>query len=391
MVVVFGYLQSIKDEAIPDEKMVEINRMMDQLQKGKSLHDMENDEIQVSMITQQELNLNVYMNHTKSRVIVLPAVQEGVFYLFEYQVQRIPSVVIWIIQFIFLFVFLCILLFMLYIKHQIIKPFHEMETMAKALANRDFTYQLPQQKSKFFGSFVWAIDMMKEELRYHEQQELQLMKEKKMMILSLSHDIKTPLSNIRLYTETIAKHMYPVETIMLRLEENCTKIDTYIKEIMAANQEDLFDFTVENKEMYLHSIITLFEEQRHRIETAMIAYQQSDYEDSLVKADIFRIKEVIGNIVDNAMKYGDGDWIHVRFYTEEHHAILQIENSGIPIAMEDINSVFSSFYRGKNIRKQEGNGLGLYICKQWMKRMNGDIFLTQTDYSVSFHIVLDNV
>ncbi len=75
-------------------------------------------------------------------------------------------------------------------------------------------------------------------------------------------------------------------------------------------------------------------------------------------------------------------------YEEDHHSILKLENSGSYIEQSDAGAIFQSFYRGNNVNSHAGNGLGLYICKQLMQKMDGDIFMTQEQGSVSFHLVL---
>lgn len=381
-------LLQLRNETIPDEALVDINRMASELQAGKRISEVKKSDIQVELIDMKAASMHSYMDRSRTRIILLPTDQEGNFYRFTYQVQRIPSSVFWIINTTLIIVILFIVYILLYIRKQIIQPFHNMEAMANALKNRDFTYELPQQKQRFFGKFVWAIDVMKEELRHHEEKETELMKEKQTMIASLSHDIKTPLSNIRLYTDAMKEHLYPEKLICARLYENCDKIDQYVKEIMHASNEDLFDFSVHMEEVYLHDVEELLKREKERIELALVAYEQQSCRNQLIYTDRIRLREVIGNVIDNALKYGDGKWIHVSFYEEDHHSILQIKNSGQNIDKTDANAIFQSFYRGSNTANQKGNGLGLYICKQLMRKMDGDIFMTQNKGSVSFHLVL---
>lgn len=309
-----GLLLWLRDETIPDEALVEINRMAKELEKGKQMNELASSKIQVELLELKKTSMQSYMDRSRTRSVLLPAKQEGSFYRFTYRVQRIPSSIFWIINTTLLGVILLVVYLLFYIRRQIIQPFHNMEAMATALKNRDFTYELPQQKHRFFGKFIWAIDVMKEELRHHEEKETALMKEKQTMIASLSHDIKTPLSNIRLYTDAMKEHLYSEELICERLYENCDKIDQYVKEIMHTSNEDLFDFDVHMEEVYLHDVEVLLRREQERIELALISYEQSPCKDQLVYTDLTRLREVIGNIVDNAMKYGDGKWIHVSFY-----------------------------------------------------------------------------
>lgn len=386
-----GLLLQLRDETIPDEALVEINRMAKELEDGKQMKELASSEIQIELLELKKTSMQSYMDRSRTRSVLLPAKQEGSFYRFTYRVQRIPSSVFWIINTTLLGVILFVIYLLFYIRRQIIQPFHNMEAMATALKNRDFTYVLPQQKQRFFGKFVWAIDVMKEELRHHEEKETALMKEKQTMIASLSHDIKTPLSNIRLYMDAMKEHLYAEELICERLYENCDKIDQYVKEIMHTSNENLFDFDVLMEEVYLHDVEALLRREQERIELALISYEQAPCKDQLIYTDLIRLREVIGNVVDNAMKYGDGKWIHISFYEEDHHGILKIENSGSYIDQSDAGAIFQSFYRGNNVASHAGNGLGLYICKQLMQKMDGDIFMTQEQESVSFHLVLGTV
>lgn len=381
------FLVHMQNEAVPNNPLVEINRIYNELQAGKDIQDVSMKGIQISKIEKADISLNVYMNRSKERVILLPA-DEEMFYQFQYEITHISTTIVWLINLFFAISIIVICYVNYYIRKQIIKPFHELEYIADALRNRDFTYELPQQKYKYFGKFIWAIDVMKEELQYHEEKELQLMKDKKTMIASISHDIKTPLSNIRLYTDTLQTSIYPTSTIQQRLYENCDKIDQYIKDIQNTNNENLFDFEVNMQEVYLHDITHILKQEEERVQLAMVDYQQDSCKDKLVYTDLYRLKEVINNVVDNAIKYGDGKWIHVSFYEEDHHQIITIKNSGDAIEAKDNNAIFQSFYRGNNVKNQKGNGLGLYICKQLMKKMDGDIFLSQDEGSVCFHIVL---
>ena len=346
--------------------------------------------VQVELLELKKTSMQSYMDRSRTRSVLLPAKQEGSFYRFTYRVQRIPSSIFWIINTTLLGVILLVVYLLFYIRRQIIQPFHNNGGYGNSFAKTEnFTYELPQQKHRFFGKIhLGQLMMMKEELRHHEEKETALMKEKQTMIASLSHDIKTPLSNIRLYTDAMKEQLYSEELICERLYENCDKIDQYVKEIMHTSNEDLFDFDVHMEEVYLHDVEVLLRREQERIELALISYEQSPCKDQLVYTDLTRLREVIGNIVDNAMKYGDGKWIHVSFYEEDHHSILKLENSGSYIEQSDAGAIFQSFYRGNNVNSHAGNGLGLYICKQLMQKMDGDIFMTQEQGSVSFHLVL---
>ena len=65
-----------------------------------------------------------------------------------------------------------------------------------------------ENQNKYFGKFIWGINMLKDALESHKRKELRLTKEKKMMVLSISHDVKTPLNAINLYAKALEEEVY---------------------------------------------------------------------------------------------------------------------------------------------------------------------------------------
>lgn len=388
MIVVNISLNKLQNERIPNTALVTINRMYREAMEGKTISSLQKEGVTMKLVSEKELQLSSFLNQSQYSIVLLPAQEQGMFYWFAYEQARIPQWLILLVNIIFCFIIVFILYLYCYIRKQVIQPFHQMKALAQALKNRDFTYQLPQQKARLFGDFIWAIDVMREELRAHEETEVQLLKEKKLMIASVSHDIKTPLSNIRLYTDALQESLYPQEIIQARIYENCEKINQYINEIMAANQEDLFDFSVHMEEIYMEEVLAILKREAERVKLAFVSYEQEECANELIYTDMIRLREVLSNVIDNALKYGDGNWIHISFYEEDQHQVIAIANSGENIDLHDISLLYQSFYRGRNVTSQKGNGLGLYICKQLMKEMQGDIFMTQKQGSVCFHLVL---
>ena len=84
--------------------------------------------------------------------------------------------------------------------------------------------------------------------------------------------------------------------------------------------------------------------------------------------------EVLQNVMENAIKYGDGERIRIFSGEEEDCRLVHIENSGCNVKEEELPNLFDSFYRGSNSDGVKGSGLGLYICKTLMRRMDGEIF-----------------
>ena len=83
---------------------------------------------------------------------------------------------------------------------------------------------------------------------------------------------------------------------------------------------------------------------------------------------------MLQNIMENAVKYGDGRRIAIEFLEEEDCVLVTIKNSGNSLPDTELLHIFDSFWRGSNAGTSAGSGLGLYICRQLMQQMGGDLF-----------------
>jgi signal transduction histidine kinase len=91
--------------------------------------------------------------------------------------------------------------------------------------------------------------------------------------------------------------------------------------------------------------------------------------------DARRLEEVIQNLLNNAVKYSPmGGRIAVRLWTEDGNAVVTIRDSGMGLASDEAPHVFERFYRGREIRRVEGTGLGLYICNAIVSAHGGRIW-----------------
>ena len=86
--------------------------------------------------------------------------------------------------------------------------------------------------------------------------------------------------------------------------------------------------------------------------------------------------------MENAVKYGDGKSIVISFSEEEGCILVTVNNSGCTLPDTDLPHIFESFWRGANAENEKGSGLGFYICRQLMRKMNSEIFAEIKDGSM---------
>ncbi|WP_310602951.1 sensor histidine kinase [Anaerosporobacter sp.] len=199
------------------------------------------------------------------------------------------------------------------------------------------------------------------------------------MILSISHDIKTPLSAIKLYSKALSKKLYKTEEKQHEIAESINakadEIENFISQIIKASSEDFLDLQVENTEFYLTDLITKIKNYySEKLLLLHINFAVGDFSNCLLCGDLNRSIEVLQNIIENAIKYGDGHKISIEFSREEECQLVTVTNSGCTLSENEIPHMFDSFWRGSNVSTSNGSGLGLYICRQLMNKMNGDIY-----------------
>lgn len=268
---------------------------------------------------------------------------------------------------------------LLFLKKNLLHPFEQLKNIPYELSKGNLVLPLKETKSRFFGHFLWGMDLLRENLEQQKENALQLQKEKKTLILSLSHDIKTPLSAIKLYARALSKNIYDTPEKNLEISEHINakadEIETYLSQIVKSSQEDFLDLSVNNDEFYMSEAVSRISEYyKDKLNFLKIPFSVSEYSDCILKGDMERTVEILQNVMENAIKYGNGESIAIDFADEEDCRLITISNSGCTLPENEMPHIFDSFWRGSNTGSNSGSGLGLYICRQLAHKMDGEIF-----------------
>ncbi|MGN0586526.1 MAG: sensor histidine kinase [Oscillospiraceae bacterium] len=285
---------------------------------------------------------------------------------------------------------------LIYIRAKILSPFEKLAEVPYELSKGNLTPPVKETKNRFFGRFIWGVDLLRENMEQQKQRELDLQRDKKMLLLSLSHDIKTPLSAIKLYSKALSKGLYGSMEKQLEIAESINtkadEIESYVSQIITASREDFLSLEVNMGEFYLSELVTkiklYYTEKLALIKTDLTVGR---YSDCLLKGDLDRSVEVLQNVMENAVKYGDGKSISVGFSEEDGCILVTVGNSGCTLAESELPHIFDSFWRGANAVNEKGSGLGLYICRQLMHKMNGEIFAEIKNDNMYVTAVFDKV
>ena len=365
-VVIFTNKSSGQDR----QYRVDINRIQLAMSEGKEVNP--NDYESIIQIVEYDDNYKTNNDYAVVNV-------NGKLYSIEYRTQKEDYTPMIFMNVGLGVMFLISAGVLIYVDQKVLKPFNKLSNYSTELAKGNLAKPMQEEKNKNFGKFVWGMDMLRETLETNKKNELKLQKDKKTLILSISHDIKTPLSAIKLYTKALKEDIYDTKEkktdALNGIDKNVKEIEKHVADIVAASREDFLNLTVHMSELYLNDLIgkieILYEE---KFATLHTDFNVMPYDNCLISGDLDRLEEVLQNLLENAIKYGDGRYVNIDIDEEENYKLIQITNSGCSLKEEELPHLFDSFYRGSNAEKKDGSGLGLYIAKSLMKMMGGDVF-----------------
>ena len=261
-----------------------------------------------------------------------------------------------------------------YIEKNIITPFDNMKNFAGRIAEGKLDEVLVMDKNNMFGSFTESFDIMREELDASRKREVALQRRERELVASLSHDLKTPITGIKVTTELLKAKLEAgktdgMEEKLDNIYKKTEQIDVLVSDLFSSTLEDLGEFKVsctDEKASVLGEIIAKYDDKSKVVAT--------DIPDVLIHIDTKRMSQVIGNIISNSYKYA-GTKIDVSYRIEEEFLEMTIKDYGPGVPEEEISLIANKFYRGKQWTdsKQEGSGLGLYIAKMLMEKMDGEL------------------
>ena len=268
---------------------------------------------------------------------------------------------------------------LIYIRRHIIKPFGRLSSVPQELAKGNLAVELPEEKSRFFGKFSWGVNMLRESIEGSRKKEITMQKDKKLLLLSLSHDIKTPLSAIKLNAKALEKGLYKDEDKRREAAESigrrADEIESFVSQITKAASEDFMNFEVRNGEVFLSELLAKLEARyAPRLAMSHTEFIIGDHSDCLLSCDPDRLGECLQNLIENAVKYGDGKRISLSLDKMDGCELITVTNTGCTLEEKELTQIFESFHRGNNAGKAPGNGLGLFICKRLMSLMGGEVY-----------------
>lgn len=211
------------------------------------------------------------------------------------------------------------------------------------------------------------------------EHKINLEKEKiKELVSDISHQTKTPLTNINLYSQLLLEQNLDDESKYLanEIHKQTQKLNFLIQSLVKTSRLETGTFQLIPQKNSFDVLITKSIEQMKK--KSEIKNIKINYSETNVKA-VFDMKwtsEALCNVLDNAIKYSNkNSIINVSVKDYEMFADIIVEDNGIGISENEIEKIFGRFYRGTNVLEDEGIGIGLYLAREIIEKQNGYIYV----------------
>lgn len=201
-------------------------------------------------------------------------------------------------------------------------------------------------------------------------------------VANVSHELKTPITSIKSYAETLMKYPVDEETKMNFLEVIDQESDRMAHIVSDLLTLTTLEYSSEEKELKLVNLTDIAKSAAERMKMAIADKNQALYTDFTEDLHSFANEEdllqVVINLISNAVKYTpSGGIINVGTWTDGRKNYISVKDNGMGIAKKDQARIFERFYRVEKSRSRAmgGTGLGLAIAKEMVDAMKGDISL----------------
>ncbi len=266
------------------------------------------------------------------------------------------------------------LLMSMFVVRTITRPIGELSAGISRMSRGDLSTRVEVRGKNEFAQLASAFNSMSEKLE-------RLDKSRNQFVSNASHELKTPLSTMKILSETLLyQENYDPEMqkeFLSDINKEIDRLNRIVSDLLTLVNIDSGGMQMNLGETRLRDVVT---EQVKRLTPLA---REAGLELSCVirdpcetTGDSLKLQQVVYNVIDNAIKYTPrGGEVHVELAKVGKKAVIRVEDTGIGIPQEDLPHIFDRFYRVDKARSREtgGTGLGLSIVKQIVLLHDGDV------------------
>src|SRR5690554_1751952 len=227
----------------------------------------------------------------------------------------------------------------------------------------------------FFVIFIFGAVKLKQAF----DRENKIHKQQRNFMLSVTHELKSPLASIKLYIETILKRHLEKEQqqqFLTNSLKDIERLDDLVENVLIATKLENVQVQFQKEKINFSEAVIKISERLQIYSCTTQSIKLNVEPDIMLVGDRMALSSVVTNLLENAIKYSPAcEQISVKLYREKKDVVLSVSDFGIGISDEEKKNIFNKFYRvgSENTRKTKGTGLGLYIVKTVLEKHQAQV------------------
>ncbi len=293
---------------------------------------------------------------------------------------------VWHVRFVFGLIAVVSLVFLVfftqYLAKRITRPLGALVEAAGEIKRGNYNLTIPAATGDEIGELAARFNEMAAQVR-SDIEKLKLVQEiRKDFVANASHELRTPVSSIRGYVETLLDGAMEDGQVSRRFLEralsNVIRLETIVNDMLDLSRLESRDRGLSLRYFdvaaIIRNVLAEFDDAAVRKQLTLVLESSLPAGYSLM-ADPYQFEKALINLVENAIKYTDAGHVKVRAFEDHDDFVMSVEDTGTGIRAEDIPRIFERFYRVDKGRSRQlgGSGLGLSIVKHIMEIHHGQV------------------
>ena len=251
--------------------------------------------------------------------------------------------------------------------NKMLNPVRLLKQGAERIRQGDLSYRVKSNLQDELGELTESINHMADSLQ-------SMLEAKRQLLMAISHELRTPITKAKLRMEFM-----PESDEKDQLKEDINEIDLLISDLLEAERLNNDHSALVSERVllanFIRSIAESFKSNNGEID---IEIPVNDLE---FEIDKLRIRLLITNLLNNAVRHGKGNLINVRVSFSDDRGIIEVKDNGEGISEEHITQITEPFYRADSARQRNtgGFGLGLYLCRLIAQAHGGEMIIVSQE------------
>lgn len=257
------------------------------------------------------------------------------------------------------------------ISKSITKPINKLMTKAKYISNGDYDKKIDINTDILeINGLINSINNLSQSIK--EQESI-----RKRLTGDISHELKTPLTNIQSHLEAMIDGIWePTEERLISVKEEAERLTSLVSDMQKLNKYDEYSMKIKKDIVNISDVICFVVFQFSNLAKSKKIKIEYEKKDIKISCDKDKITQALVNILSNAIRYSnEGSTIVIEEKLKDDKLSISIEDQGVGISEEDLPYIFERFYRADKSRTRAtgGTGIGLTIVKSIVSSHGGEV------------------